>query len=184
MNLKKPIYAWYSIYTRPNREKKIYELLQEEQIQCYLPLLKTLKQWSDRKKWIKEPLFKGYLFVKVSSKEFFNVLNVPGVVKYVSFGGKAQTIPESQIESIITFINQEEKEILITHKNISKGIKAEVLCGALKGLQGEIVQINGQSRILIRVETLGSSLYTNISKDEVKILNKEETKNSFVNSGD
>jgi len=180
--MKKPIYVWYAIYTRPNREKKIYELLQEEQIQCYLPLLKKLKQWSDRKKWIKEPLFKGYLFVKVSNKEFFNILNVQGVVKYVSFGGKAQAIPESQIESIITFINQEDKEISITQENISKGEKAEVLIGALKGLQGEIVQINGQSRILIRIETLGSCLYTNISKDEVKILNREEAKDNSVSS--
>ena len=174
MNPKKPNYDWYAIYTRPNWEKKINEFLQEEQIQCYLPLLKTLKQWSDRKKWIKEPLFKGYLFVKVSYKEFFNVLNVSGVIKYVSFGGKAQTVPESQIENIMTFLNQEEKEILITNENISKGIIAEVCYGPLKGLQGEIVQINGQSRILIRIETMGSSLYTNISKDEVKIMTREE----------
>lgn len=181
MNLRKPIYAWYAIYTKVNQEKKIFSNLKEANIECYLPLSKSLKQWSDRKKWIEEPLFRCYLFVKVSYIEFFNVLSSTGVVRYVSFGGSPQTIPDSQIENIQTFIEQAEKDMVLTRKHIAKGAKAEVLYGPLKGIKGEVVHICGQSRILIRVESMGCCLYTNISRDEIKLLNPNIVKKTVNN---
>ncbi len=173
MNTKKPNYAWYAVYTRPNREKKIIEELQEDKIECYLPVTRTLKQWSDRKKWIEEPLFRSYIFVRVSYLEFFNVLNAQGVVCYVNFGGKPQTIPDHQIDGIKTFVKQEEQEIVLTRERIAKGSQAIVQYGPLKGVQGEVVQICGQSRIVIRIGTLGYSLHTNISVDEIKLIDRD-----------
>lgn len=171
--LKKPIYAWYAIYTKPNAEKKILTFLDEQNIDCYLPLKKTLRQWSDRKKWIEEPVFRCYLFVKVSHIEFFKVLEIPGAVKYVSFGGKPQTIPESQIENIKILTAQKEREIFLSRENIKKGKIVEVLCGPFKGMQGEIVKIQGNYRIVIRIDALGSNLYANIKKDEIKLIKDE-----------
>ena len=181
MKLNKPTYAWYAIYTKPNQEKKIFLNLIEANIECYLPLSKSLKQWSDRKKWVEEPLFRCYIFVRVSYIEFFNVLSSSGVVRYVSFGGKPQTIPDYQIENIRTFVKQVEKDVVLTRKYIAKGAKAEVLYGPLKGIKGEVVQICGQSRILIRVESMGCCLYTNISRDEIKLLNPNIPKRKYDN---
>lgn len=163
-------YKWYAVYTRVNQEKKIIRLLHEQKIENYLPLVKKLKQWCDRKKWIEEPLFRCYLFVKVSNKEFFKVLDTPGVVGYVCFGGQAQSIPDYQIENVKTFVTNSNKEITITRSMIAEGMNAQVLYGPLKGVQGEVIEIYGQSRILIRIETLGCCLHTNISKDEVRLL--------------
>lgn len=173
MNAKKSNYAWYAVYTKPNREKRIIKELLEDNIECYLPVTNALKQWTDRKKWIEEPLFRSYIFVRVSYVEFFNVLNAQGVVCYVSFGGKPQTIPDYQIENIKTLVKQEEKEIILTKERIAKGSKAIVQFGPLKGVQGEVVQICGQSRILIRIDTLGCSLHTNISIEEIKLIAPE-----------
>lgn len=172
--LKKPVYAWYAIYSKPNAEKKILTFLEEQEVECYLPLKKSLRQWSDRKKWIEEPFFRCYLFVKVSHIEFFKVLEIPGAVKYVSFGGQPQTIPEEQIENIKIFIAQEEREIFLSRENIEKGKNVEVLCGPFKGMQGEIVKIQGNYRIVIRIQTLGCSLFANISRDEIKVLKKKK----------
>ena len=119
MYLKKPVYEWYAIYTRVHQEKKIYSILMEQNIECYLPLIKTLKQWSDRKKWIEEPLFRCYLFVKVSYVEYFNVLTIPGVVNYVCFGGIAQKIPVIQIENIKTLMSQKQEDVVLTREDLS-----------------------------------------------------------------
>lgn len=177
MFLKKPIYSWYAIYTRSNKEKRLLANLEEANIECYLPLKKTLRQWSDRKKWIEEPLFRCYLFVRVSHIEFFRVLNMPGVIKYVSFGGQPQTIPSSQIDNIKKLVNQQEREIILSRENIEKGRNAEVLFGPFKGMNGEIVKIFGNYRIVLRIESLGCSLYANISKEEIKVL-KNQNKNA------
>ena len=90
MFYEKSNYLWYVIYARANSEKKLLENLQERNIDCYFPTKKVLKTWSDRKKWVDEPLFRCYIFVRVSYKEFFTALNTDSVVCYISFGGKAK----------------------------------------------------------------------------------------------
>lgn len=179
MILENQNYHWYAIYTRANGEKKLFENLQEKNIECYLPTRKVIKVWSDRKKWVEEPLFKCYIFVKVSYREFFNVLNTPGAVCYVSFGGRAQSIPEYQITNIRNFLFQCDHEVTLTYERIQKGVSVEVLHGSLKGIKGEVTNIYGQSRLVIRIDSLNCSLYANISRDEVKLLEEKATNKSF-----
>lgn len=180
MPLENLNYQWYAIYTRANAEKKLFDNLHEKNIECYLPMRKVMKFWSDRKKWVEMPLFRCYIFVKVSYKEFFTALNTPGVVCYVSFGGKAQSIPESQIQNIRSFLNQCDHEITVSYERIQKGVTVEVLQGSLKGIIGEVINICGQTRLLIRIDSMNCSLYANISKDEVKILEEKPTQKAYA----
>lgn len=173
-------YHWYALYTRANGEKKLFEYLKEKNIECYLPTRKILKIWSDRKKWIEEPLFKCYIFVKVSYREFFNVLNTPGAVCYVSFGGRAQSIPEVQINNIKSFLSQCDHEVTLTYERIQKGVMVEVLAGSLKGIQGEVTNLYGQTRLVIRIDSMNCSLYANISRDEVKLLGDKFEQRNFA----
>lgn len=180
MILEKQKYQWYAIYTRANGEKKLFDNLQEKNIECYLPTRKVLKVWSDRKKWVEEPLFRCYIFVKVSYKEFFNVLNTPGAVCYISFGGRAQSIPECQIINIRTFLYQCDHEVTLTYERIQKGAVVEVLYGSLKGVKGEVANIYGQMRLLIRIDSMNCSLYANISRDEVKLIEENLVQKSSI----
>jgi transcription antitermination factor NusG len=174
MMLEKSNYQWYAVYTRANGERKLFENLQEKNIECYLPMRKVLKVWSDRKKWVEEPLFRCYIFVKVSYKEFFTVLSIPGAVCYISFGGRAQSIPENQIDSVKTFLAQSEHEITVSHERIQRGVSVEVLHGSFKGIKGEVINILGQSRLLVRIDSMNCSLYANIERDEVVLLEEKQ----------
>ena len=145
-----------------------------------MPLKKVLKCWSDRKKWVEEPLFRCYIFVKVSYKEFFTALNTPGVVCYISFGGKAQPIPEAQISNIKTFLAQRDHEVTLTYERLQKGVTVEVLHGSLKGIKGEVINICGQTRLVMRIDSMNCSLYANISKEEVKILDEMPIQKTYA----
>jgi len=114
--------------------------------------------------------------VKVSYIEYFRALRIPGVVYYVSFGGEPQSIPDNQIDYIKAMVQQTEKEIEVNYKNIRKGSECEVLVGPLKGIKGEVVRISGQSRLLIRLASMGVSLHVNISKDEIKLIKNKATR--------
>ena len=180
MPLEKPNYQWYAIYTRANAEKKLFDNLQEKKIECYLPMRRTQKMWSDRKQWVDEPLFRCYIFVKVSYLEFFTALNTAGVVCYISFGGKAQAIPENQINNIRRFLAQIDHEVTLSYERIQKGVNVEVLYGSLQGIKGEVINVCGQSRLLIRIDSMNCSLYANISKDEVRILEEKPALKTFA----
>ena len=56
---------WYVLYTKSRNEKLVAERLKEIGIETYCPVLKKVKQWSDRKKVVEEPLFKSYVFVRL-----------------------------------------------------------------------------------------------------------------------
>jgi len=180
MPIESPHYQWYAIYTKANNEKKLFNSLTGKGIECYLPTRKTKKDWLDRNKWIEEPLFRCYLFVRVSYREFFQALNTPGVVYFVSFGGKAQAIPEIQISNIKAFLAQINHEIFVSFEQINKGRFIDISHGTLKGIQGEILVINGETRFLTRLDSLKCSIYTKLTEKEAFMLEEKPIKKENV----
>jgi len=136
-------------------------LLDEKRIENYLPLQKILKQWSDRKKWVSEPLFRSYVFVCIDQEEYLSTLQTSGVVKFVSFEGKAVSIPPIQIEAIKTYV--ETGEDLITESvEMKVGDKVKVIRGPLKGLEGKLVSISAKKRVRVMIEGIQQSLHLRI----------------------
>jgi transcriptional antiterminator RfaH len=158
---------WYAIYTKPRWEKKVAARLDEKGIENYLPLIKTLKIWSDRKKWVQEPLFKSYLFVHVDKHEYIPALQTPGVVKYVSFERKAVSIPSLQIEAVKTFIESGE-DFLTDIPDIKIGDRVLIIRSSLSGLQGTLVKFQQKHRVRIMIDGIKQSLYLNLPISHLK----------------
>jgi transcription antitermination factor NusG len=154
-------YFWYAIYTKSRAEKKTYALLLQRGIDVYLPLQKKLKQWSDRKKWVEEPLFNSYMFVYVSEREYYEVLQTPGVVRYITFSGKAAPIREDQI-TFLKKILSSESELELSDHQFNVGEKVKVVAGPFHGMSGELVNVKNSKRFLIRFEELNKSIILNI----------------------
>ncbi len=173
MPLENPNYQWYAIYTKANSEKKLFNNLTQKGIECYLPSRKLQKSWIDRTKWNEEPLFRCYLFVRVSYREFFTALNTPGVVCFISSGGKAQAIPETQINNIKTFLAQSNYEVSVSYEQIAKGRLIEIANGTLMGIKGELVNINKETILLSRLDSLKCCLHTKLSENEALILEEK-----------
>src|SRR5687768_3071306 len=105
-----PEKRWYAVYTHARWEKKVASLLARKEIENYCPLNKVLRQWSDRKKFVYEPLFTCYVFVRISKKESVSVLQTDGVLNYVNWQGKPAVIRDPEIELI--------KKFLLDHSNV------------------------------------------------------------------
>lgn len=149
---------WYTVYTNPRAEKKTAEKLAQLGVEVYLPLQTTLKQWSDRKKKVTEPLFKSYLFVHIDyNKEYTFVLNTPGVVKFIKIGGELSPIRDSVIDAI-KFSLQNFEEIAIHQQKIDITQPVIIQAGPLKGLEGVIIKKQSASYFLITIEQLGTTI--------------------------
>jgi transcription antitermination factor NusG len=160
---------WYAIYTNPRAEKRAYAQLLEKGIETYLPLIRTLRQWSDRKKWVEEPLFRSYLFVHVSEKEYLDVLNTQGVVRYITFEGRAVPVPQKQIDAIKFFLHEKAPDILPDTSNLVPGQEVEVVRGPLNGLKGELVEVKGQQKVRVQIDALGRYLHLTIAIDNLRV---------------
>lgn len=160
---------WYAIYVRSKSEKKVGIEFEYANIDYYLPIIKVLKTWTDRKKWIEEPLFKSYIFVHIDQKDYYNAINVPNAVKYISFEGKAVVIPPQQIEAIKYFLKEVSPEI-IDDNDMKTGMKVEIIVGDMTGLKGELIEINGKSRVKIRIDVVNKSITLQIPKNKLRVI--------------
>jgi transcription antitermination factor NusG len=98
---------WFAIYTNPRAERQARDRLMEAGVEVFLPLQKTYRIWSDRKKLIEVPLLSSYVFVKIIPKDFPKVYQVPGIVRFVTFEGQPASIPQNQIDNLRLLINSD-----------------------------------------------------------------------------
>lgn len=94
------------LYVNVRHEKKVFEKLQEQAIESYLPIVTRMKQWSDRMKRVEEPLFTGYVFVKLLEHELDKPLYVSGVLNYLSFGKQKAIVKQREIDNLQYLINK------------------------------------------------------------------------------
>ncbi|MBK9390517.1 MAG: UpxY family transcription antiterminator [Bacteroidetes bacterium] len=160
---------WFAIYTRPRAEKQVNQRLLEAGVESYLPMQKTIRQWSDRKKMVEKPLLSSYLFVKVLPKNFPVVYRITGVVKFVSFEGQPVSIPQKQIDTLRLLIDS-NADIEVSSENFAKGDNVEVTAGALAGLTGELIKIGTHNRFVVRIDRLDQNLILKIPRTFLKRL--------------
>ena len=125
---------WFAIYTRPKAEKKVNEQLVRTGIETYLPLKKELRQWKDRKKWIELPLFTSYIFVRVISKEYYEITRViHGFVKFVTIGGSKIAVRDVEIETIKKLLKHSANNIEVSNETFKLNQEGEIKMGFAAG---------------------------------------------------
>jgi len=156
---------WLVVYTKPRHEKKSVRVLESNKIDVYLPLQKKLKEWSDRKKWIEEPLFSGYLFVKITEKEYMQVLNTPGIVKFISFNHQPAVVNESIIKSIKILTQQKfDNNIEVSEETWSINDEVLIKKGPLKGVKGKLIDFKSKTKLAIEIECMQKTVLVEINK--------------------
>lgn len=147
---------WYVVYTRPRWEKKVSGILMARGIEYYCPLNKVMKQWSDRKKIVLEPLFKGYVFIKIPDAQKWEVKSIEGVLNYVYWLGKPAIVKEQEIDTIRKFL-QEFRDIEVVEKQLTVNSKVLIKQGVLMNFHGIIIEVAG-NKAKVNIESMGIQL--------------------------
>jgi transcription antitermination factor NusG len=161
---------WYVIYTKPRWEKKVYSLLIDKQIEAYCPLNRVRRKWSDRIKWVEEPLFKSYVFVKVTEESLSGVRLINGVVNFVYWLGRPAIVKNKEIETIRKFLN-DYTEVWAEPITLQKDAKVIIRQGAFMDKEAKVVKVvNNKVRVLI--ESIGFSLVAVVARSNVEVVEK------------
>ena len=157
---------WLAVYTLPRHEKAVEKEFQKKEFEVYLPMLKERRKWSDRKKMVEFPLFRSYIFVRTEINNALFVLQTLGVVKIVKFGGKVAVVQEKSIEAIKLMIEGGYSPEPLNY--FIKGDPVEVKDGPLKGLVGEVIRLEKNDRLVVRVEAIQHSISIQIDRGFLK----------------
>ncbi len=152
---------WFAIYTRPKNEKKVVAGLEKIGIEVYCPMVKQVKQWSDRKKKVEVPLINSYVFVNIEESARNIVFEIPGVVRYLFWLGKPAVIQEQEIEVLRASL----KGILSTVEvnGIQPGDNLTISNGPFQGKEGVVSQVE-KNNIRLVLKELG--VVITISKEK------------------
>ena len=153
---------WYAIYTKARSEKQVAKDLEEMQVIHYLPLMKTIRQWSDRKKWVYVPLFNSYIFVKIDIKYRYKVQDIHGVSGFIRFKDEYPPVPEWQINNLRIILGSAEK-FEVSFDNFELGDRVKVNGGPFNGLQGTVVEYRGKQKFLVRIDSINQNLLLEIN---------------------
>lgn len=154
---------WLVVYVASRQEKSSARLLEKIGVSYYLPIVKKLQQWSDRKKWVEFPMFTGYLFVCPNEKQRDKVLELPGVISYLRYNGNDAIVKQKEIE----ILQQIERsgyysESIYTPDDYHLGEKLVVLEGPLKGNQVVLIRKSNETNFLVSIDALGQAVKLNL----------------------
>lgn len=157
---------WYAIYTKPRWEKKVAQLLDEAEFLNYCPVMKVTRQWSDRKKTVEEPVFKGYVFIHCTLHKLWESLKTPGVLTVVRYLGKPAIIHDEEIVRVKRFLNEFE-DVKVENISLEENAPVKIRSGVLMDYKGIVLEVWGH-RALVKIDSLGIQLSAYFDKKNLE----------------
>jgi len=160
--------SWFALQTRARHEKVAVQRLLDKGVTTFLPLVRQVHRWSDRRKTVEVPLFSCYLFVKLAPRnnEHLRVLTVDGVLRFVGNQGLGTPIPDDQIDTIRMLV--EEQLPYCSHPFLKIGQRVRIRSGALNGVEGILVSRSGERSLVVSLDAIQRSLAVRIEGYEVE----------------
>lgn len=145
---------WFALYTKPRWEKKIKGVLERKGVECWCPLKKIEKQWSDRKKIIEEPLFTSYIFVHIDETERSAVLMTDGILNFVYYVGKPAVIRDEEIDIIKKFLSEKQAAVSVQSlQSLDENTRIKVNHGVFMDTTGTVLK-GGKKKVFVKLESL------------------------------
>jgi transcription antitermination factor NusG len=156
---------WYALYTCPRHEKRVAEQIEQRHISCFLPLYRSVRRWKDRRKELELALFPGYVFVRIEPQTRLRVLNLPGVVRMVTFNGQPAALPEAEIESLRRGLAGRAR--MAPHPYLQVGRRVRLRSGPMAGLEGTLSRRKEGLRLVVSIEMLMRAVAVEIDEADV-----------------
>lgn len=166
-NPKEP-QLWYALRTTYGREKKAYDYMTTKGITAFLPTVNTIKMINGKRKSVTESRLPNIFFAYGTEEEIkayvYDNVNLPFLRFYYRHKHEGKKIektpmivPNSQIDSLKIICEAEAEDIIISHTEIPKFEKGQVvriIDGAFKGVVGRIARYQGQQRVAVVMDEL------------------------------
>ncbi len=157
---------WFIIYTKSRNEKKVADLLQKKGVEVFCPVVKRVRQWSDRKKVIEEPLFKSYLFVKMEEKNRPSVFGTPGIVNFVFWLNKPAILHDYEVENIKLMLKEADHETFEIVEFLPNDL-VMIQSGVFLGQKASVSKASGKN-LYLTFDTLQILMKVNIEETKIE----------------
>lgn len=148
---------WYVAYVRLFHERKTAEKLAAMGIESFVPVREEIHQWSQRKKKVMRVLIPQMIFIHATPKERLEALTLASISHYMVLRGEhtPAVIPDRQMQQFMFMVDYSEESIEMYNSSLQPGQSIKVIKGPLAGMEGELMEIEGKSKVIVRLDLLG-----------------------------
>ena len=148
---------WYVAYVRLFHERKTAEKLAAMGIESFVPVREEIHQWSQRKKKVMRVLIPQMIFIHATPKERLEALTLASISHYMVLRGEhtPAVIPDRQMQQFMFMVDYSEESIEMYNSPLQPGQSIKVIKGPLAGMEGELIEIEGKSKVIVRLDLLG-----------------------------
>jgi transcription antitermination factor NusG len=162
--------SWYAVHTMARHEKRIAAQFEEKRVCTFLPLLRQIHKWSDRRSVVEVPMFSCYAFVRIAqtTEERLKILRTPGVLGFVGNERQGTPIPDEQVESLRAALR--ENVPCYPHAFIRAGKRVRIRGGSLDGVEGILVRQGADQSLVVTVEVLHRSVAIRVEGYDIELI--------------
>jgi transcription antitermination factor NusG len=165
MSIINTTHHWFALQTRPKNERKTENLLKQKGYECFTPMYRSRRKWSDRTVETDLPLFPGYVFCRSGPLVLGKAISTEGVIRIVGFGGRPAEIAIEEIEALqLLALSDVLRE---PWKYLPIGTRVRVETGPLAGAIGGVCMDGNKRRLIISVTLLQRSVAIQLDEDIV-----------------
>jgi len=157
--------AWLVIYTKPRWEKKLADQLADKGFEVYCPTQRVKRRWSDRTKWIDQPLFSSHIFVHLEPERRDAVYFTPGFVRFLFWNKRPAVVRDEEIATLRRWLNDFDHEA-ISVEAYQPGTSIKVQSGPLQGREATVLEQRG-TKLELYLEDLQVKVSVDISKTQL-----------------
>ena len=161
---------WCVLYTKPRHEKTVAERLMKAGYIIYCPLHKVIRKWSDRTKVVEEPLFKGYVFIRIQDHKRNEVFTYPGTIRYLFWLRRPAIVRQEEIATIQKWLGHYDHERLSV-TDITPGTYVRITSGMFMNEEGILLDTTN-SKALVQLKELGIQLSLDLTLNELQALQR------------
>jgi transcription antitermination factor NusG len=161
---------WFAVYTNTHHEKRVNAYFKEREIESFLPLYATQRQWKNRCAMKLElPLFPNYVFAHIARGERVRVLEIPGVLSLVGFGRHLTPLPDLEIEALRAGLSQRTVE---PHPYLVVGERVRIKAGAMIGMEGVLLRKKNNFRVVLALDAIMQSVSIEVGAEDLEVARK------------
>jgi transcription antitermination factor NusG len=160
---------YYAVHTKSRHEFVAKRELMAKGIEAYLPSIKRMQRWKDRKKLVEFPLFPGYLFVRIhpSPGKHLGVLKARGIVAFICLElGTPAVISTEEINALKLMVDSGKE--LDVYPNLKAGMRVRIRSGPLRSAEGILTEKEDNYHFVVNIELLGRSIGMRINAEDVE----------------
>lgn len=162
------LHQWFALSVRPRHERSSAAALRSKGYEEFVPLYRSRRRWSDRVKELELPLFAGYVFCQFDVRFRLPILTTPGVVRIVGAGREPTAVPDSEIEALKSVARSGLP--VEPWPFLQPGSSISIEDGPLRGVQGTLLEIKQQGRLVLSVGLLRRSISVEVDRRWVRPL--------------